>query len=178
LVADPQHETGEATPALQASIRSYLDRELSLSAPYDGYELRYGDLTLARMENPRQAPTVSCATRDGDWLFTRFRGGHTAATDARGGDDVVARYKAKLLPGGTIELPSGPRIKLRPPSLNRTWKAHADRRAPVLDFRRHEDEWLVRFGEAARDVYHLPLLTMFAFHAVLVETDAPTTGGS
>jgi hypothetical protein len=165
---------GEGAPELHASIKSYLDRELALPRVEDGYELRYGDLSLAWMEDPRNARTVKCVTRDGEWLFTRFRGGNTEAADARG--EVVARYRSKLLPGGKIELPDGVLVKLRPPVLGETWRVRADRRALVLDMRAPWKPWLVRFGPGAREVYHLPLLTMFAFHALLVEADTSIGG--
>jgi hypothetical protein len=160
---------GEAAPELHASIKSYLDRELALPRVEDGYELRYGDLPLAWMEDPREAAAASCATRDGEWLFTRFRGSNTEATDARG--DVVARYRSKLVRGGTIELPDGVSVKLRPSVLGETTKVVGDRRTLVLDMRAPWKPWLVRFGPGAREIYHLPLLTMFAFHALLVELD-------
>jgi hypothetical protein len=168
---------GGDAPELHASIKSYLDRELSVPRVEEGYELRIGDLPLARMEDPHDGHTVTCTTRDGEWFFTRYRGGNTEATDVRG--DVVARYKSKLLPGGTIELPDGVRVKLRPAALGETSRVRDARRALVLDIRAPWKPWLIRFGEAAREVYHLPLLTMFAFHALLVEADMPhgVTGG-
>jgi hypothetical protein len=167
---------GEDAPELHASIKSYLDRELALPHFEHGYELRYGDLPLAWMEDPRGERTVYCATRDGSWLFTRLRGGNTEATPARGGDEPVARYKSKLLPGGTIELPDGTNVKLRPPVTSDTWRVQRGRRDLVLDVRDPWKPWLVRFGDAAREIYQLPLITMFAFHALLVETETPSSG--
>jgi hypothetical protein len=168
---------GDDAPELHASIKSYVDRELALPRVEGGYELRYGDLPLARIEDPRNARTVTCTTRDGKWLFTRFRGGNTEATDARG--DVVARYRSRLLPRGTIELPDGARAKLRPSALGETTRVFGDRRTLLLDIRAPWRPWLVRFGPGAREIYHLPLLTMLAFHALLVEVDTvvPAAGG-
>ena len=50
------------------------------------------------------------------------------------------------------------------------------RRGPrerVLEIELTKHGWEIEFGPAAKEIYHLPLLTMFALHAVLVESDRP-----
>jgi hypothetical protein len=159
---------------LNASIRSYLDRELTMVTTEDGYELRHEDQPLATLGDPRFDAVVPCVTRDGSWHLRRLRNGDTEASD---GAAVVARYDSNLLPGGTIELPDETRMRLRPPVTGETWKVRRGRRDEVLRMVRTNGPWRIEFTEAAREVYHLPLLTMFAFHAMLVEIDRPGGGG-
>jgi hypothetical protein len=157
----------------QASIRSYLDRELTMFTVEGGYELRYGDATLATLGDPKFEAEVECVTRDGSWLFKRLRGGNTEAVS---GTAVVARYKSNALPGGTITLGEGTKLRLRPPITGERWRIRRGARETVLSIRAPKGPWEITFGEAAREVYELPLLTTFAFHAMLVELDRPSGG--
>lgn len=143
------------------SIRSYVDRELQLVETLDdGRELRYGDVPLARLGDPRYT-AVECTTRDGGWVFTRKRGGDIEATL---GTAVVARYDSGLMPGGPIELASDARFNLRPPVVGATWRIRG-----VAEFTHEKDAWWVRFGERAREIHELPLVTMLALYALLTE---------
>ena len=149
----------------QASIRSYLDRELTMFTVEGGYELRYGDQPLATLGDAKHEVEVECVTRDGSWRFASLRGGNT---EARSGSAVVARCRSNLLPGATLTLPDETRLRLRPPVMGETWRVRRGLRDTVLHMRSPKGPWLVGFGHEARDIYHLPLLTMFALHAVLV----------
>jgi hypothetical protein len=152
------------------SISAHVHRDLQMFTVDPGYELRHGDQPLGSLSgDPRLAATVECATGNGAWLFARLRGGNT---EALANDAVLARYKANLLPGGTFELPDGTKPKLRAPIPRRPWRV-----PDVLAIHAKDGPWELRFGAAAREVYHLPLLTMFAFHAMLVELDRPSGGG-
>jgi hypothetical protein len=159
---------------LHASIRSYLDRELIMVTVDDGYELSYEDQLLATLGDPAFEAEVECVTRDGVWRFARLRGGDT---EAIAGSAVVARYKSNALPGGTITLADETKLRLRPPFMGDTWKLRRGARDNVLRIRPRNGPWQIEFGESAREVYQLPLLTMFAFHAMLVEFDRPSGGG-
>ena len=151
------------------SIRSYVDRELQLRETLDDtWELRYGDVLLGRLGDTRYA-TVECTTRDGVWVFTRERGGDIEATQ---GTAVVARYESGLMPGGPIELVTGARFKLRPPIVGETWRIRN-----LVDFKPEEGVWSIGFGERAREVYELPLLTMLALRAILSEHRYSGDGG-
>ena len=151
------------------SIQSYVDRELRLIETLDDtWELRYSDTLLARMGDTRYSQ-VDCTTRDGVWVFTRERGGDIEATQ---GTAVVARYVSGLLPGGPIELVTGARFKLRPPVVGETWRLRN-----VAEFKREKECWSVRFGEGAREVHELPLLTMVALRAILSEHRYSGDGG-
>jgi hypothetical protein len=137
------------------------------------YELRYEDSVLATLDNPAFATAVECATRDGSWVFDRLRAGHC---EARQGTAVVARYRSAFLPGGAIELPDGLELRLRPPGPGQTWRVRRGLRERVLQITATTGPWKVGFAAAAREIYHLPLLTMFAFYAMLSEVDRQ--GGS
>jgi hypothetical protein len=139
----------------------------------NGYELRYEDKRLATLGDPKFEAEVECVTRDGAWRFARLRGGHTEATDGAG---IVARYKSNALPGGTITLGDEIKLKLRPPVMGETWRVRRGIREAVLEIRAPKGPWEVEFAAGARDIYQLPLLTMFAFHAMLVELDRPSGG--
>jgi hypothetical protein len=143
----------------------------------EGWELRHEEQLLATLGNPAFAAEVECVTRDGRWVFARLRGGHT---EAKTGAAVVARYKSNALPGGIITLPDETKLRLRPPATSQTWRVRRGVREAILELRLREVHWEIEFSPGARDIYHLPLLTMFAFHAVLVELDAPggSTGGN
>jgi hypothetical protein len=158
---------------IRASILSYVDRELEVLPGRDGHEVRYGDVSLAWVENPLFAAEARCTTRGAEWTFTRLRGGDTHAAI---GTAVIARYDSNLLPGGKIELGDGSLFRLRAPVGGEIWRVRRGRRELVLDIRPLSDRWAIRFAPAAREVHELPLLTMFAFHAVLVEIDRPTGG--
>jgi hypothetical protein len=164
-------------PAPVASIRSYLDRQLDVAAIDDGYELRYVDQPLAWLGDPQFAAVVECVTRDGTWWFRRFKGGDTEATDPYEGAAAMASYKSGLLPGGTIQLSDETRFKLRPPVAGETWKLRRGPRERALEIERTKCGWKIGFGPLASEIYQLPLLTMFALHAVLVEFDRPGGGG-
>jgi hypothetical protein len=160
---------------ITASIRSYLDRQLEVTVGEDhGYELRYGDSVLATLEDPAYVAAVECVTRDGSWVFERFRGGHC---EARDGTAVVARYRSGVLPGGRIELPDGLELRLRPPGPGQTWRVRRGLRERVLGITAAKGPWRIEFASAARELYHLPLLTTFAFHAMLSESDKPAGPG-
>lgn len=159
---------------IAASIRSYLERALALRPVEDGWELHYGDAVLATLGNPAFVREVHCVTCDGQWTFERLRGGHT---EARQGSAVIARYRSRVIPGGVIELPDEMKLRLRPPATSRTWRVRRGLRVVVLTISPTEAGWKVEFGALAREIYHLPLLTMFAFHAVLTEADRPAGGG-
>jgi hypothetical protein len=152
---------------IAASIRSYLDRELTMVTVEDGYELRYEDVVLATLGDPKLEAEVECVTRDGTWRFASLRGG---STEARAGSAVVARCRSNLFPGATITLPDETRLRLRPPVMGQAWRVRRGMRDTLLDMRSPEGPWLVTIDPDARDIYHLPLLTVFALHAVLVQT--------
>jgi hypothetical protein len=160
---------------LHASIRSYLDHELTMVTTEDGYELRYGDSALATMGNPKLDAEVECVTRDGTWRFKRLRGGNT---EAGLGSAIVARYKSNAFPGGVITLGEAVKLKLRPPIVSETWRVRRGARETILSIRAPAGPWEIRFTAAAREIYELPLLTLFAFHAMLVELDRPGGDGS
>lgn len=149
-----------------ASIRAYLGGELSMFGLPDEYELRYGETVLATLQNPAFARDVECVTRDGRWVFRRLRAGNGQARD---GTAVIARYRSGFLPGGTIELPDGVELRLRPPGPGQTWKVRRGLRERVLRITATKGPWAIRFDPAAGELYHLPLLTMFAFHSMLGE---------
>jgi hypothetical protein len=172
LVTDDE---ASAPPIPTASIRSYLDRQLEVVTTDDGYQLRGGEQSLALLDNPRFEASVSCVTRDGQWRFNRLRGGNTEAIS---GSATVARYKSNALPGGTIELPNETKLRLRPPFTSQTWRVRRGARERVLEIRVAKGTWQIEFTPAASEIYHLPLLTMFAFHAMLVEIDTPTGGST
>jgi hypothetical protein len=156
----------------RASIRSFVDRDLTFCHLDDGYELRHEGLALGWVgESQRRAP-ARAATRDGAWWFDRLRGGGIEVSERLDGP-VIARYDSKLLPGGVIELPDGVRLRLRPPIIGETWRVRRGIRELIMELREPWKPWLVRLTDAARDVYHLPLLTMLAFSATLVEMDRP-----
>jgi hypothetical protein len=136
----------------------------------EGWELRYGDQLLATLGNPTFEAEVECVTRDGEWVFTRLRGGNTEAST---GAAIVARYRSNVLPGGRIELGDGTRLRLRPPPpLGETWRVRRGRDV-VLAL----SPTSVEFGPAARELHELPLVTMLAIHARLTEVDRPSGGG-
>jgi hypothetical protein len=145
-----------------------VDGELRVFTDEYGYEVRHENNVVARVGDPTFSAVVPCVTRDGHWQFERLRGGDTEATL---GTAVIARYDSNLLPGGKIELLDGTRFRLRPPVVGETWRVPR-----VLEITRTAGPYKVRFREAAREVSQLPLLTMFAFHAMLVE-HRPGGGG-
>jgi hypothetical protein len=158
---------------LRASIRSFVERELSMFTTDEGYELRVDDDVIATLGNPKFQAEVECVTADGSWTFVRLVRGHT---EARRGTATVARYSSGLLPGGRIELGSdGIALRLRPPVTGETWRVRRGFAQAVM-IRAPQGPWEITFGRPARDIYELPLLTMFAFHAMLVEIDRPAGG--
>jgi hypothetical protein len=159
---------------IAASIRSYVDRELQVFTVDEGYELRHGESPLATLGDGLTERSVDCVTRDGSWVFTTKRGNNVEISD---GSATVARYQSGLLPGGRIELPDGSKVRLRPRSAGAKWRVELSRREPVLDLRAVKGPWVVEFGPAAREVYHLPLLTMLSFHAAMIESRTPSSGG-
>ena len=157
--------------AFNDSIVSYAGERVGALAVEDGYELRHGDRVLGWLGDPKFEASVSCVARASEWRFTRLRGGGTEATS---GSAVVARYKSNLLPGGTIALPDESSFRLRPPVTDVLWKLRRGRREVLLAFRPMRDGWEIRLEPAAREVHQLPLIAMFALHAVLVEVGRPS----
>jgi hypothetical protein len=136
----------------------------------EGYEVRYEEQLLATLGDPQFSPEVECVTRDGSWRFIRLKRGNAQALD---GTAVVASYLSNLFPGGTIELTDSSRFRLRPPlPWTETWKLRRGREL-VVALRLEK----VVFGPAAREVYQLPLLTLFAFHSMLIEYSRQSGGG-
>jgi hypothetical protein len=142
---------------------------------HDGFELRHEDQVLAQLGDPRIARVVPCVTHDGEWRFERMRSGDTEAT---AGVAVVAKYKSNLLAGGEIGLPDGLELRLRPPVLSETWTLRRGLRERVLVIKAPAGPWRISFSDAAREIHQLPLITMFAFHAMIVEVDRPSGGAS
>src|SRR3954454_3408189 len=161
-------------PRPQASIRSFVDRELTMVTTEDGYELRHEDVALGTRGDPSFETEVECVTRDGAWTFARLRRGDT---EARMGTAALARYRSGFLPGGRIELPDGRELRLRPPAVSETWRVRRGALKQVMWIRITKGPWEIGFGSLARDIHDLPLLTMFAFHAMLVEIDRPVGAG-
>ena len=171
-------EPSPPSPAdFRASIHAYVDRDLTFAHLDDGYELRYEDVRLGWVGDPTYERVALAVTRDGVWWFARTRGPGTEVSELRDDSPVIARYASKLVPGGTIELPDGARLRLRPPVLGETWRVRRGAREQILELGEPWKPWRTRLAPAARDIYHLPLLTMLAFHAVLVEMDSRAGGG-
>jgi hypothetical protein len=161
----------------RASIHAYVDRDLTFAHLEDGYELRYEDTPLGWVDDPRHERVAIAVTRDGAWRFTRTRGGGVEVSEPREDAPVIARYGSKLLPGGTIELPEGLRLRLRPPILGETWKVRRGPREQILELTPDRSRpWRARLSSASRDIHQLPLLTVLAFHAVVSEIDSPDGG--
>jgi hypothetical protein len=159
---------------LHASIRAYVGRELRMVPLVPGYELRDHDTVLARLSDTAFARVVDCVTRDGSWQFERRRGAEIEVTQ---GGAAVARYQSNVLGGGAIELPDGLRLRLRPPVIGQTWRVRRGLREIILLFGTRDDVRELEIAPGAQDIYHLPLLTMLAFYAMLVEIDTPSGGG-
>jgi hypothetical protein len=157
-------------PAME-SILTYVEGHLGAVEVDDGYELRYEDRVLGWLGDPKFERTVRCVTRGSEWTFTRMRSGDTEATS---GTAPVARYKSNVLPGGTIELPDESRFRLRAPVTGELWKLRRGRREVLLALRPMRNGWEIRFEPAAREIPQLPLVTMVALHAVLVEVGRTT----
>lgn len=160
-----------------ASIEAYIDRELTAAHIDEGYEIRSGEQPLALLGEPRHEAVVRGVTRAGAWWFTRRRGAAIEVREQPDAGPVVARYRSSLAPGGTIELPDGTSFRLRPPLTGDTWRVRRGLRELIAEFRDPWKPWEIWLAPAARDIYHLPLLTLLAFAAVLVELDTPSGGG-
>jgi hypothetical protein len=161
---------------IAASIRSYLDRELGMvNTEEGGYELRYEETVLATLGNPRIQAEVECVTRDGTWRFVQLRNAHA---EAMLGTAVVATYRSRALPGGTIVLGDDTKLRLRPPIVGDTWRLRRGRRDTLLEMRSGKHEWRLRFGHTARELHELPLVTMFAFHGAAMEMARSPEGGA
>jgi hypothetical protein len=160
------------------SIRSFVDRELTFEPVEHGYELRHEEFLLGSLGEPRHEAVVHASTRDGSWWFSRLRGGGVEVSEAREGAPAIAEYRSNLVSGGSIELPDGVRLRLRPPILGETWRVRRGARELIMEFSKPWKPWRVRMTPAAREVYHVPLLTMLAFDAALVELDRPAGGAA
>jgi hypothetical protein len=146
-------------------VARYADDGIEISDPDGGL--------VGWLEDPRATAEARCLARDGDWRFTRLRGGDIEATL---GTAVIARYESKFLPGGAIVLGDGSRLRLRPPVVGDTWRLRQGRRTAVLEVAPQRVGWAVRLKPPARELQQLSLITLFAFHAVLSELDRPTGG--
>jgi hypothetical protein len=153
-------------PVPTASIRSYLDRQLTVVTVGDGYELRHAERVLGWLESEWQRAVVECVTADGSWEFALHRDRRVLATNRGTSEDVIASFAPGLVTGGTIELPGGPRFRLRAPALGETWRVRKGLRETILAIRAPAGPWEIDFTVAARELYELPLLTMLAFHVV------------
>jgi hypothetical protein len=153
-------------PVPTASIRSYLDRQLTVVTVEGGYEVRHGERLLGWLENEWQRPVVECVTADGSWRFALQRDRRVLATTRGASDEVIASFTPGLVTGGTIDLPDAPSLRVRAPALGETWRVRRGRRETILTIRAPTGPWEIDFTAAARELYHLPLLTMLAFHVV------------
>jgi hypothetical protein len=153
-------------PVPTASIRSYLDRQLTVVTVEGGYELRHEERLLGWLENEWQRPVIDCATADGSWQFALQRDRRVLATNRGASEEVIASFAPGLVTGGTIDLPDAPRLRLRAPALGETWRVRRGLRGTILTIRAPAGPWEIDFMAAARELYHLPLLTMLAFHVL------------
>ena len=160
---------------MYASIRSLVGDELTLHEDMaeEAFEIRHGDEAVAWLGDPRFNGVTSAMSRDGEWTFTRLRGG---SSDASRGGFVVARYRSGLLPGGTLTLGEDVRFRLRARGRRRHVSRGPRERVVTVDFSHSPRR--ITFGEAAQGIHDLALLTLFSIHAMLVESDVPSGGGA
>lgn len=148
-------------------------RALTVYGVENGFALYDGEDAVAWLGDPKFRAEVTCSTRGSTWTFARLRRGHT---EALLGGQVIARYRSGLFPGGTIEMPGGERLRLRPPIAGQTWRVRRHRRDQVIAIRSTKGPWEIDVAATAADIHDLSLLTTFAFHAFLVEVDRPGGG--
>jgi hypothetical protein len=149
-------------------------RELLARRTEDGWEVCDGDEVFGRVGDPRESAAVECVVQRGRWVFRRLRGVECEATM---GTAVVARYESKALTSGAIVLPDDSRLRLRRPVTGDVWRLRRGRRELVLEVRPLRVGWAIGLGPVAGEIQQLPLIAMFAFHAVLCELDVPNSGG-
>ena len=174
-------DIGHATPTsladFGASIGAFVGRDLTAPHLEEGYLLSDGDRPLALLGELRWEKVVRGVAREGEWWFSRLRGAGIEVREQPGEGPVIARYRSGILPGGQLELPDGMKLRLRPPLTGETWRVRRGRDA-IAAFTDPWKPWTVRLTPTARDVSHLPLLTLLAFAAVLVELDVPSGGAA
>jgi hypothetical protein len=164
-------------PGVGGSIRSYIDRALTLVPVEGGSELRGDDGQLvAWLESEWERRVVGCVTGDGSWEFELDRANQVTARRTGTDGGVVANYRPALVSGGTIELADGTRLRFRPPALGETWRVRIGARRGVLRVRAEGASREVRFEPAAREVHDLALVTMLALHLVAVEGNRVNAG--
>ena len=171
--------TEAGPPAVRDSIRSYVDRVLTVVPAEGGSEVRGGDGEMvAWLESDWERWVVGCVTGDGSWEFELHRDNQVTVRPSGTDADVVARYRPGLVSGGTIELSDGSRLRFRPPALGETWRVRSGLLRDVVRVHAEGAAREIRFGSAAREVHDLPLVTMLALHLVAVEGNRVNAGAA
>lgn len=158
----------------RASIALYAGRELLFGhdPARDDYRLRADHAVVARLSRD----PGSAETADGRWWL---RNPHGVEVDAgrEGSGDVLARYRPRVLGGGSVRLVSGARYTMRPPMLGTVVSLRRARSLrPLAQVVRH-GSYDVTLDEGAASEPDLALILVVALQALLLEDSMPHAGG-
>ena len=164
----------------RASVRSYVDAGVELVRLGEGYALRAGEVSLGSLIEPSRSGPGRCVTAEGTWDVSLTRS-HRLVASIAGTSSVVGTYVSGWLPGGPVVLVDGPRFRLTPPFLTGRWRlrrGRSPRGSLVLVVAPSGGDHVVKFGDAASDLYQLALVTVLSLQAFLLEARLPVTGAA